>query len=81
MKSRTHCRHPDRDVPGLVCGYPLPCPHHTLMIDPSGSVMVPPSADPKLVKLCRRIAEALDLAGVKKVISAANQPKRKRKRT
>lgn len=23
------CRQPDRDEPALVCGYPLPCPHHT----------------------------------------------------
>ena len=24
------CQAPDRDVPGLVCGYPLPCPHHNV---------------------------------------------------
>lgn len=23
------CKKPDRDVPGIVCGYPLPCPWHT----------------------------------------------------
>lgn len=22
------CQAPDRDVPGITCGYPLPCPHH-----------------------------------------------------
>jgi hypothetical protein len=22
------CQAPDRDVPALTCGYPLPCPHH-----------------------------------------------------
>lgn len=27
------CRHPDRDCPGLTCGYPLPCPWHTVVID------------------------------------------------
>ncbi len=27
------CRRPDRDCPKLVCGYPLPCPHHTVVID------------------------------------------------
>ena len=27
------CRRPDRDVPELVCGYPLPCPWHTATID------------------------------------------------
>jgi len=23
------CSAPDRDVPAMRCGYPLPCPHHT----------------------------------------------------
>lgn len=27
------CKHPDRDEPRLVCGYPMPCPHHTVVID------------------------------------------------
>ncbi len=22
------CQKPDRDVPKLICGHPLPCPHH-----------------------------------------------------
>jgi hypothetical protein len=26
------CEKSDRDVPGLVCGYPLPCPHHTAVV-------------------------------------------------
>ena len=33
MRSHPTCKHPDRDVPSLVCGYPLPCPHHTATID------------------------------------------------
>ena len=27
------CRHPDRDCPKLMCGHPLPCPHHTVTLD------------------------------------------------
>lgn len=27
------CKQPDRDEPRLKCGYPLPCPHHTLIAD------------------------------------------------
>jgi hypothetical protein len=27
------CRHPDRDCAKLLCGYPLPCPWHTAIID------------------------------------------------
>jgi hypothetical protein len=29
------CRHPDRDCPKLLCGYPLPCPWHTVIVDES----------------------------------------------
>ena len=27
------CRHPDRDEPKMLCGYPLPCPWHTAVVD------------------------------------------------
>ncbi len=27
------CERPDRHVPKLMCGHPLPCPHHTVVID------------------------------------------------
>lgn len=27
------CQKLDRDVPKLICGYPLPCPHHTVMVE------------------------------------------------
>ena len=27
------CRQPDRDCPKLMCGHPLPCPHHTAILD------------------------------------------------
>lgn len=26
------CQQPDRDVPKIKCGYPLPCPHHTTLV-------------------------------------------------
>ena len=26
------CKRPDHDAPKLVCGHPLPCPHHTIVI-------------------------------------------------
>lgn len=32
-RARTHCENPDRDCPRLKCGYPLPCPWHTAIID------------------------------------------------
>jgi hypothetical protein len=30
--SNRYCNKPDRDVPGMVCGYPLPCPFHTIVM-------------------------------------------------
>ena len=44
MRSALTCRKPDRDVPKMVCGYPLPCPFHTVLVDVSAKpakVVVP----------------------------------------
>jgi hypothetical protein len=32
MRDYRSCRHPDRDNPKILCGYPLPCPWHTAVI-------------------------------------------------
>lgn len=41
------CEKPDRDVPRIQCGYPLPCPHHTFVIEPAkGTITVPPCPPP-----------------------------------
>lgn len=46
---RTHgdyptCRHPDRDEPKMMCGYPIPCPHHTVVIDLNAETVTIPLA-------------------------------------
>lgn len=30
--AETTCQSADRDVPALVCGYPLPCPYHSVVV-------------------------------------------------
>lgn len=44
------CQRPDRDAPGIVCGHPLPCPHHTVILDKNevgeAQVRIPASAVP-----------------------------------
>lgn len=32
-KFKGYCDKPDRDVPKIKCGYPLPCPHHSVVVD------------------------------------------------
>jgi hypothetical protein len=32
---RQICDGPDRDVPRIKCGHPIPCPYHTVIIDAS----------------------------------------------
>jgi hypothetical protein len=32
-KERLTCNQQDRDVPKMKCGYPLPCPYHTIVIE------------------------------------------------
>jgi hypothetical protein len=44
MSEHRTCRHPDRDCPKLMCGYPLPCPHHTVIID-EDAVHIPLDSD------------------------------------
>lgn len=39
-----NCKAPDRDVPSMVCGYPLPCPHHTIELDVGAGQLVVPAA-------------------------------------
>lgn len=59
------CQRPDRDVPKLKCGHPLPCPYHTLTIDLRAEpVAITEPLTAGLGDLQRRrivdIAEALD---------------------
>ena len=60
------CNRPDHNVPGLICGHPLPCPYHTTIIE--RGVVVPrvsipltevPRIHPKTLKRLKRIAKAV----------------------
>jgi hypothetical protein len=60
------CQRPDRDVPGLLCGHPLPCPYHTVTLDMTTSppcVKVPitnvPAIQPKMLKTLKEIGRAI----------------------
>ncbi|KKN09208.1 hypothetical protein LCGC14_1049030 [marine sediment metagenome] len=61
MADRLYCKQPDRNCPGLVCGYPLPCPWHTVVIE-EGIAHLPPEipADPEVVSRVIEVAKVLD---------------------
>lgn len=62
-----YCKKPDRDVPEILCGYPLPCPYHTVTIDLGAKpiptvtipVTIPEAADPRVLSKLKRIASVL----------------------
>jgi hypothetical protein len=54
------CRAPDRDVPKIVCGYPLPCPHHTAIVDvATDEVAIPVRIGAKAAVRVLEIADAM----------------------
>lgn len=67
------CQRPDRDVSELICGYPLPCPWHTVVIDTRATpptVTIPATAAPqinsKTLGLLKQIARDIDSKSIKK---------------
>lgn len=65
MSDNAFCQKPDRDVPGIVCGYPLPCPYHTdvvLEVQPDGQapeIRTRKPLPPKAVQRLDEIGRAL----------------------
>jgi hypothetical protein len=54
-----HCKKPDKDFPKMVCGHPLPCPWHTVIIE-DGVVTLPPVIiNPEVLIKLKAIAKAL----------------------
>jgi len=54
------CKKPDRDVPKLVCGHPLPCPYHTAIIDPPFIILPEQKMSIELKEKLNTIMEAID---------------------
>lgn len=64
MTESSTCRAPDRDQPKLVCGYPLPCPHHTAIIDPGKhEVTIPVAVGANVFMRVNEIADAIKEPG------------------
>ena len=82
MKTKTlYCQRPDHDISSLVCGAPLPCPYHTVIIDTRPTVptvTIPataaPQMNPKMIGLLKQIARGIDPKSVKKRRRRDSQP-------
>ena len=67
MNERKYCKQPDRHVPEMICGFPLPCPYHTVIIDttakPVPTITIPATnpkvADKKTLQRLKDIANVL----------------------
>jgi hypothetical protein len=68
MTKRTilmHCKRPDRDVPRardgtiIECGYPLPCPWHTAIVDVPARRITNPTGSPLVGKRLGAILDAV----------------------
>lgn len=73
MSERLYCKRPDHDISSLVCGWPLPCPWHTVTIDTRSeppTVTIPataaPQINPKMIGLLKQIARDIDPKSIKK---------------
>ena len=57
------CTRPDRDAPGLTCGYPLPCPWHSVVAEVKGGNLV-------ITVPCTGELEALQLDQITQIVAA-----------
>ena len=69
------CKQPDRDVPRMMCGYPLPCPHHTLIADVAKQTVTVPLTQDAGVTLAAAAA-----GRVGEVVTALKPERAKRRR-
>lgn len=75
----TTCRHPDRDVPKLLCGYPLPCPWHTVVIDTEKRTVTMPFESDALMSPARgRVGEVARALGEKTKTKRPSKARRRR---
>jgi len=60
------CKHPDHDNPKMVCGYPIPCPYHTVIIDPEAqpvpTLTIPVTADAAMRQTARERLASIGIA-------------------
>lgn len=62
-----NCKKPDIDFPEMICGFPLPCPYHTVTVDTTAfpvptitiPATMPKAADPKILKKLKQISRIM----------------------
>ena len=61
MVERTHCDKLDHDGSGLTCGYPLPCPWHTFVMDLDANTLTVPQEEAHKRRVVSRLSEIMDV--------------------
>lgn len=79
------CKRGDRDVPELICGYPLPCPWHTVIMDETSTpptITIPATIyraiRPDMLRLLKEIANAIKPDSIKRD-PQVKKPRRRRR--
>ena len=65
-KSQPTCKQPDRDAPKMVCGYPLPCPHHAVVMG-TGKLTIPHRSPAAVSRTTRQRVKAVHRALIGRV--------------
>ncbi|HEX9640575.1 MAG TPA: hypothetical protein VGB13_04605 [Candidatus Krumholzibacteria bacterium] len=65
-KRQPTCQQPDRDAPRMVCGYPLPCPHHTVVME-TGKLTIPHRSPAATSPVVRKRVKAVHRALTERV--------------
>ena len=79
-----NCERPDRDVPELICGRPLPCPWHTVTIDAGADpptvtipATLPKAARPEVLGLLKEIALSVKPGSVERAGPERRAPRKR----
>lgn len=64
MSQKGYCKKPDREFPGLICGYPLPCPWHTVIVDLD--------SDPPTITIPATVSKDIDPVALRRLKEIAN---------
>jgi hypothetical protein len=73
ISGKLFCQQPDRDVPRIKCGYPLPCPFHTVIVDLAAQAVTEPIESRVTSRARRALKEIASALGSTDPVKARQQ--------